>query len=97
MAVSTLSNKDIKVVNYTGWTTSISANNTVTKTDIDFSSVVPSGYEAFEFTCGATGDSRVFAYNCLLNGSGRGQAQLRNTSSSAFSITPQFRVWCKRL
>lgn len=98
MAVSTIALKDIVVTNYTGLTASVGGGaNTYTNTNIDISSAVPSGYQAFEVTIGATGDYRVDSYNCLLREDGKAQVQLRNSTSSAINVTPQFRVWCKRL
>ena len=97
MASSVIPHRDIVCVNYTGYSATIAANNDVTKTDIDFSSVVPDGYTPIEFMCGATGSGAVYCYNCLLRSDGKGQVQLRNTYSYAVSVTPQFRVLCAKL
>ena len=89
--------KDLIVVNLV-WKSGITvgANTTWTRTDLDISDAIPSGYKLLEAYCGATGSNVITCYQCRKSGAKTVVVQFRNWANSNMTITPAFMAICIR-
>ena len=97
--IATMQNntKDLIVVNVV-WKSDITvgANTTWTKTDLDISDAIPSGYKLLEAYCGATGSNVITCYQCRKSSPQTVVVQFRNLANSNMTISPGFIAICIR-